>query len=68
MMNSKRINAVVNKMKDAGLDYLMISEPSSIDYLIDFVNNPGERMYVLMLGANGDHKLFFNKLFLSKRI
>ncbi len=62
-MNKERIDGVVANMKEAGLDYLLISEPSSIDYLIDYVNNPGERMYVLMLGAKGDHKLFFNKLF-----
>ena len=62
-MNKERIDGVIANMKEAGLDYLLISEPSSIDYLIDYVNNPGERMYVLMLGAKGDHKLFFNKLF-----
>ena len=62
-MNKERIDGVVANMKEAGLDYLLISEPSSIDYLIDYVNNPGERMYVLMLGTKGDHKLFFNKLF-----
>lgn len=63
MMNKNRIDAVVSNMKEAGLDYLLISEPSSIDYLINYVNNPGERMYVLMLAVNGHHKLFFNKLF-----
>ena len=62
-MNKERIDGVVANMKEAGLDYLLISEPSSIDYLIDYVNNPGERMYVLMLGTKSDHKLFFNKLF-----
>lgn len=62
-MNKERIDGVVANMKEAGLDYLLISEPSSIDYLLDYVNNPGERMYVLMLGTKGDHKLFFNKLF-----
>lgn len=62
-MNKEKIDGVVANMKEAGLDYLLISEPSSIDYLIDYVNNPGERMYVLMLGTKGDHKLFFNKLF-----
>ena len=62
-MNKQRINEVVKNMQENNLDYLLISEPSSIDYLINYVNNPGERMYVLMLGANGDHCLFFNKLF-----
>ncbi|WP_317436850.1 Xaa-Pro peptidase family protein [Thomasclavelia spiroformis] len=62
-MNKERIDGVIANMKEAGLDYLLISEPSSIDYLIDYINNPGERMYILMLGTKGDHKLFFNKLF-----
>ena len=62
-MNKERIDGVIANMKEAGLDYLLISEPSSIDYLIDYINNPGERMYVLMLGTKGDQKLFFNKLF-----
>ena len=62
-MNKERIDGVIANMKEPGLDYLLISEPSSIDYLIDYINNPGERMYVLMLGTKGDHKLFFNKLF-----
>jgi len=66
-MNKERIDGVVANMKEAGLDYLLISEPSSIDYLIDYINNPGERMYVLMLGTKGDHKLFFNKLFFVDR-
>lgn len=62
-MNKNRIDKVVANMKDANLDYLLISEPSSIDYLIDYINHPGERMYVLMLASNGEHKLFLNKLF-----
>lgn len=66
-MNKERIDGVISNMKEAGLDYLLISEPSSIDYLIDYINNPGERMYVLMLGTKGDHKLFFNKLFFVDR-
>lgn len=64
-MNKERIARVVESMKEAGLDYLLISEPSSIDYLINYVNAPGERMYVLMLGSKGNHKLFFNNLFFT---
>lgn len=62
-MNKERIAAVEKRMQENNLDYLLISEPSSIDYLINYVNHPGERMYVLMLAANGKHQLFFNKLF-----
>ena len=62
-MNKQRIANVVANMQKEGLDYLIISEPSSIDYLIDYVNHPGERMYVLVLSSQGNHQLFFNKLF-----
>ena len=41
----------------------IISDPSSIDYLINYQNQPGERMYVLLLTANGNHTLFLNRLF-----
>lgn len=62
-MNKSRIDKVIANMEEANLEYLLISEPSSIDYLIDYVNHPGERLYVLMIARNGQHKLFFNKLF-----
>lgn len=62
-MNKFRVDAVIKNMKDMGLDYLLISDPSSIDYLLDYQNHPGERMYVLMLAKNGKHKVFLNRLF-----
>jgi Xaa-Pro dipeptidase len=62
-MNQKRINKVIEKMKERGIDQLIISDPSSIDYLINYKNNPGERMYVLLLSLTGKHTLFMNKLF-----
>lgn len=62
-MNQKRINAVLDEMSHRGIDHLIISDPSSIDYLIDYKNNPGERMYVLLLTLNGNHTLFLNNLF-----
>lgn len=62
-MNQVRLNKVLNEMKDRGMDYLIISDPSSIDYLIDYKNNPGERMYILLLSSSGNHTLFMNQLF-----
>lgn len=62
-MNQKRINAVLEEMSSRGIDHLIISEPSSINYLINYENNPGERMYVLLLSLDGNHTLFLNKLF-----
>lgn len=62
-MNQKRINNVLQAMNDRGMDNLIISDPSSIDYLINYKNNPGERMYVLLLSLSGQHTLFMNQLF-----
>jgi len=62
-MNQKRINSVLEQMQKRGIDHLIISDPSSIDYLIDYQNQPGERMYVLLLSLDGSHTLFLNNLF-----
>lgn len=62
-MNQKRINAVIKQMSDKKIDHLLISDPSSIEYLIDYKNHPGERMYVLLLSLDGHHVLFLNQLF-----
>jgi len=66
-MNQKRINAVLDEMAHRGIDHLIISEPSSIHYLTDYENHPGERMYVLLLSLDGDHHLFLNRLFYLDR-
>lgn len=58
-----RINKVLKEMVDRGIDHLIISDPSSIDYLIGYKNNPGERMYVLLLTLDGHHTIFLNNLF-----
>lgn len=41
-MNQKRINKVLEKMEEGGIDYLLVTDPVSIDYLLDYVNHPGE--------------------------
>lgn len=61
-MNQKRINKVLSEMNKRGIDHLIISDPSSIDYLIGYANQPGERMYVLLLSADNS-TLFLNHLF-----
>lgn len=62
-MNQQRINLVLENMKKERIDHLLISDPFSIEYLLDYTNQPGERMYVLMLSSDGQHKLFMNTLF-----
>lgn len=60
---NQRINKVLNEMNNRGIDHLIISDPSSIEYLIDYKNDPGERMYVLLLNNKGQHTIFLNNLF-----
>lgn len=60
---NQRINKVLEQMNNRGIDHLIISDPSSIDYLIGYKNHPGERMYVLLLKNDGNHTLFLNNLF-----
>lgn len=66
-MNQKRINAVLKEMEERGMDHLILSDPSSIEYLIGYHNAPGERMYVLLLSLDGHHTLFLNNLFYLDR-
>ncbi|WP_418749608.1 aminopeptidase P family N-terminal domain-containing protein, partial [Faecalibacillus intestinalis] len=58
-----RLEKVLKEMQKRQLTHLIISDPSSIDYLINYKNNPGERMYLLLLSSDGHHKLFMNNLF-----
>ena len=58
-----RIDLVLEKMAKYGMDHLIVSDPSSIDYLIGYRNHPGERMFALLLSLDGNHHLFMNKLF-----
>lgn len=63
-MKNNRIEKVLHKMNEMKMDYVVISEPSSIDYLCNIKNRPGERMYCLLLDAKtNNHRLLLNKLF-----
>ncbi|WP_282768273.1 M24 family metallopeptidase [Coprobacillus cateniformis] len=62
-MNQQRVNKVLEEMQTRGIDHLIISDPSSIDYLIGYSNHPGERMFVLLLSIEGNHVIFLNNLF-----
>ena len=62
-MNLTRVNNVLKQMEERGMDHLIISDPSSINYLIGYDNHPGERMYALVLSLDGHHTLFLNRLF-----
>lgn len=62
-MNQVRVNKVLDEMQSRGMDHLIISDPSSIEYLTGYNNHPGERMFVLLLSLDGQHTIFLNQLF-----
>jgi Xaa-Pro dipeptidase len=62
-MKEQRIKRVEDRMKAMGLDSLIVSNPMSINYLSGILMEPYERMFVLLLRANGKHVFFLNKLF-----
>jgi len=56
----ERISRVLEKMKEKGIDQLLVSDPLSIRFLTGIMVNPGERLYALLLRTSGKHTLFLN--------
>ena len=54
----ERISRVLEKMKEKGIDQLLVSDPLSIRFLTGIMVNPGERLYALLLRTSGKHTLF----------
>ena len=64
-MNQSRINRVIDNMRAAGLEQILVTSTPSVYYLSGRWINPGERMLALYLNADGDAALFANKLFVQ---
>ena len=62
-MKLSRTNKILEKMKQQGINQALISDPYSIFYLTEYLENPGERFFAVLLDENGDHKLVINALF-----
>lgn len=62
-METSRIDRVLAEMKKMGLEQMLVSDPLSIFYLTGVSIGPGERLYALLLKADGGHVLILNKLF-----
>ena len=59
----ERISRVLEKMKEKGIDQLLVSDPLSIRFLTGIMVNPGERLYALLLRTSGKHTIFLNYLY-----
>ena len=51
----ERISRVLEKMKEKGIDQLLVSDPLSIRFLTGIMVNPGERLYALLLRTSGTY-------------
>lgn len=61
-MRIDRLNKIVAGMKEAGVDQMVISDPSTIFYLCDRFVSPGLRLLVLLVGADGSVTFLINTL------
>ena len=59
----ERIRKVLAVMAESGLTQLLVSDPKGIWYLTGVWIEPYERMFAFLLCADGDHKLFLNRMF-----
>lgn len=62
-MLQDKVETILNKMKEEALSHLIISDPFSIDYLIGYHTDPGERLLILIIQADGQMTLVLNQLF-----
>lgn len=62
-MKISRLNKVLIKMKENDIQQMLVSDPNAIFYLTGKMISPGERLLVLYLNINNNHKLFINELF-----
>lgn len=62
-MNVKKLNRILESMKNHNIPQMIISDPTSIFYLTGKWIIPGERLLALYLNINGNHKIIINELF-----
>ncbi len=62
-MTQNKLDTILEQMNQQHLSHLIISDPFSIDYLIGYYTDPGERLLLLVLQADGQMRLILNRLF-----
>lgn len=62
-MKENRLNRVLKKLEEKGLEQMLITDSASIFYLTGKWIAPGERLLALYINKNGNNKLFINELF-----
>ena len=62
-MDQQRISRVIARMRQAGLEQILVSSTTSLYYLTGLWVEPHERMIALLLTAEGTATLFGNEIF-----
>lgn len=62
-MDQKKLERILASMKENGIEQFIIADPMSIYYLTGRLIHCMERMMVLYLDVNGNHKFVIGKLF-----
>lgn len=62
-MKERRVERVIEKMKEQGYGQLLVSDPATIFYLTGRWIHPGERLLVLVITPESKNTLIINKLF-----
>lgn len=60
---STRLEQLILKMREQKVSNQLISDPTSIRYFIDYYTEPGERLLLFLVHADGSAELFINRLF-----
>lgn len=62
-MKQKRVERIMEALKEMGLTQMLVVDPMSIYYLTGVYVEPFERFYALYLREDGKHIYFLNRLF-----
>lgn len=57
------LRKLIEKLKLEDIANIIISDPHTIKYLINYYTDPGERLLVLLVNQQGQVKLYLNRLF-----
>lgn len=61
-LNRTRVNNVLKRMAEAGVEQMIVTSPISIFYLTGEMVHPGERCLALYLNTDGNVTLVVNQL------
>ena len=62
-VNQERLERIVRRMKEDGLPQLVLSDPSTMEYVLGYPLSPMERMYAMVVSTEREPVLLLNDLF-----